>query len=910
MSSLGPLPQKGSGLIEFDSAKLPSLDEQAKSQVQVKRNPEFFKFKKIKLSSSKAKNDSSLILTPPSLREFSSKFNTFESDHSLDSYPTLCGKPIPFYFYPGSKIPIFLPDEDQFKDFSSFIEAIKPLGSSAGLAKVIPPAPWRKELEAKISARNPPSNSNTLPETLQVTPESSPGCTDATHSSLESLSNVKEAQRLQTPSIAIFRNDDFPSFRPITQMFNSRKGVYHQFNVEYHKKRMPVSEFFYNSEQPGNCIPESKPAESPLKTPRLKQDKLPGNSSSSPKAHKNQPTKLNIKKRLLSDPSNGISVNYTTGVINLINQSESSDISSSPKKNSFLNEHPIVNYLMFNGLKNSNSGIDRETFEFYNEVERKYWKNLLFKSPMYGADVPGSLFPDPSEFPTWNIKNLKSELSKVNLSISGVTMPYLYIGAWKATFAWHVEDMDLYSINYIHFGAPKAWFSVSHDECARFERCAQAAFADEYKKCKQFLRHKSFHLSPNFLASVGIKVNRVVQKAGEFMITFPFGYHAGFNYGFNCAESTNFALKDWIDLGRRAEYCKCISDSVKIDVDAWFGPSQSMKYDQTPQLNHESLSKTKRQTSSIKSKPKKSPSKKSVKPNPALKLQNKLDLKNTMSCCGSLLSNADMFLTCVVCGIHVHSGVFSEDPQNQQSLNSCQNGYFKCESCKNPEKSRSCIFCEYSGGFLVQVHQKIDPNRRVSKRIKDQSKNELYGHLHCAQFCNQADIIFREIGSNSSHMRIDGSENSPESSAGNFPHESTDHFPGNQSLSEMLQPEETNQAEFHSKGIPFDSYVLLTDDPSLLQKSPRCQLCENSGIKVNSTYSKCSNLDCRNIVHPVCAVLAQNSLNDCLTNGSGDSLVVDDIPPKPIKCCESKVYDGLYLNWSKKGVVCKEHSTL
>lgn len=44
----------------------------------------------------------------------------------------------------------------------------------------------------------------------------------------------------------------------------------------------------------------------------------------------------------------------------------------------------------------------------------------------------------------------------------------------------------------------------------------------------------------------GVPIVRTDQHAGEFVITFPRSYHAGFNQGYNFAEAVNFAPPDWV----------------------------------------------------------------------------------------------------------------------------------------------------------------------------------------------------------------------------------------------------------------------------------------------------------------------------------------------------------------------------
>lgn len=71
---------------------------------------------------------------------------------------------------------------------------------------------------------------------------------------------------------------------------------------------------------------------------------------------------------------------------------------------------------------------------------------------------------------------------------------------------------------------------------------------------------------------------QITQEAGEIMITFPYGYHAGFNHGFNCAESTNFATIRWIEYGKRVLLCTCRKDNVKISMDTFVKRFQPERY--------------------------------------------------------------------------------------------------------------------------------------------------------------------------------------------------------------------------------------------------------------------------------------------------------------------------------------------
>ena len=203
----------------------------------------------------------------------------------------------------------------------------------------------------------------------------------------------------------------------------------------------------------------------------------------------------------------------------------------------------------------------------YDELEQLYWQQSQdpsIPSPIYGADVPASLTdPDQTVF---NLSNLPNILSGMAEEIPGINTPYTYVGMWRATFSWHVEDMDLYGLNFLHYGASKTWYCVPPEHGYKLEQLAQKLFPEMTETCFNLLRHKAVMIGPKLLRAHGIPVNKMVHEQGTIMVVFPHAYHSGFNHGFNMAETLNFALPRWVEYGKRFRGCLCSNQSMEVRV--------------------------------------------------------------------------------------------------------------------------------------------------------------------------------------------------------------------------------------------------------------------------------------------------------------------------------------------------------
>ncbi|RYO91410.1 hypothetical protein DL763_005013 [Monosporascus cannonballus] len=449
-------------------------------------------------------------------------------------------------------VPVFKPTMHQFKDFKKFMEKVDSYGMKSGIIKVVPPQEWKDKL--------PP---------------------------LDDL--VKQVTVRQ----------------PIKQEIMGSNGTYRQVNI-LHQRSYNLPQWRQLCDQSEHQPPARRgerraQQEKPKAAPRTRAAVASATTrSSSSSKRRGRGGRGRGKRGSAKDnaadseerPMTPVSPRPTENIVESVEQEIDApvdeDDDDTPKvgrmggvRLSSKEKTQSTSARRKYARREASARIDEEAFKDFDykmdisdytperceELERTYWKTLTYAPPLYGADLPGTLFGESTE--TWNLNKLPNLLDVLGTKVPGVNTAYLYLGMWKATFAWHLEDVDLYSINYLHFGAPKQWYSISQGDARRFEAAMKSIWPTDAKACDQFLRHKAFLISPNHLQQYfNIKVNKCVSYPGEFVVTYPYGYHSGYNLGYNCAEAVNFALDSWLPMGKIAKKCECAQaqDSVWVDV--------------------------------------------------------------------------------------------------------------------------------------------------------------------------------------------------------------------------------------------------------------------------------------------------------------------------------------------------------
>ena len=172
----------------------------------------------------------------------------------------------------------------------------------------------------------------------------------------------------------------------------------------------------------------------------------------------------------------------------------------------------------------------------------------------------------------WNINNIpilpESLLRYIKSDISGMTVPWTYVGMVFSTFCWHNEvreatrGFELSSLIHeplrtitrtvsitvstcfiafgdvtnatnfaVHWGDTKTWYGVPGEDAEKFEAAIKKEAPDLFEAQPDLLFQLVTLMHPERVRTAGVRVYAANQRAGEFVVTFPQAYHCGFNHG-------------------------------------------------------------------------------------------------------------------------------------------------------------------------------------------------------------------------------------------------------------------------------------------------------------------------------------------------------------------------------------------
>ncbi|KAJ8790828.1 hypothetical protein J1605_020922 [Eschrichtius robustus] len=161
-------------------------------------------------------------------------------------------------------------------------------------------------------------------------------------------------------------------------------------------------------------------------------------------------------------------------------------------------------------------------------VEKEFWRLVSSIEEdvivEYGADISSKDFgsgfpvkdgrrkmlPEEEEYALsgWNLNNMpvleQSVLAHISVDISGMKVPWLYVGMCFSSFCWHIEDHWSYSINYLHWGEPKTWYGVPSHAAEQLEEVMRELAPELFESQPDLLHQLVTIMNPNVLMEHGV----------------------------------------------------------------------------------------------------------------------------------------------------------------------------------------------------------------------------------------------------------------------------------------------------------------------------------------------------------------------------------------------------------------------
>lgn len=214
--------------------------------------------------------------------------------------------------------------------------------------------------------------------------------------------------------------------------------------------------------------------------------------------------------------------------------------------------------------ENKNLLLEKSPSGETNSPQKKF--DLFHEEQPFPEEQPESELQTQSHKPSssgslWNLNRLRTCFDDIlPPSAVGLSQSKLYLGSSKSVFCLQKEHANLGSVSYHLHGEAKVWYGILPPDNNRIIQYLKKKYDTEYAKCPEAHQHKTFFLDLLELKRFfpQLKIFKVVQPVGHYLITGPEVFYQGFNLGFNLTQVSNFGTAAWKRSWRQAKDCLCL----------------------------------------------------------------------------------------------------------------------------------------------------------------------------------------------------------------------------------------------------------------------------------------------------------------------------------------------------------------